>query len=252
MYKTPMIRTQATAPLHLISALAAGFVLIMFSGCSEMQFVGQTELVPEKDPREDIVLTSVSTEMTSAGVVQQRIGGSEAVFSEAENELTIRDISVTTLAENGATQSLTRADVGQIYFADRPLEKIGRRDMKFAGHVLYRNPQKDDPTTDSLQLTSELIVWDESEEKFISPTGYEMLLLPKGKKPVRQRGKGFEATQDLSRFVVKAGSVTTDMDTDPAEDRKEMEDKLNAWKKEAEEKAAEKLDIPLTIPIGVQ
>ncbi len=252
MYHCAMIRTQANFAIRFPVIIAGGLAILLLTGCSEMQFAGQTELVPEKDPREDIVLTSVSTQMTSGGVVQQRIAGQEAVFSEAENQLTIRGISVAMLADSGETKSLTRADLGQIYFADRPAEQIGRRDMKFAGDVLYRNPQKNDPTTDSLQLTSQLILWDESEEKFISPTGYEMLLLPKGKKPVRQRGKGFEATQDLSRFVVKAGSVTTDMGSDPAEDRKQMEEDLNAWRQEAEERAAEKLDVPLAIPINVQ
>jgi hypothetical protein len=217
---------------------------VFLSGCSDMQFVGEESLVMEQDPREDIVLTNVSTEMTSGGLVQQQIAGTKAVFSQTQNELTIKGITVTALADEGVTQSVTQADLGQIYFSDRPEEQIGRRDMKFAGNVLYRNPQKDDPTTDSMQMTSELILWDESEEKFKSPHGYQMLLLPKGRAPVRQWGKGFEAAQDLSRFVVRTGALTTQMVGDPSAERAELEAQFEVWREEAESGAANRAPLP--------
>lgn len=200
-----------------------------------MQFAGTDALVPEKDPRADIVLTNISADITSGGLVQQKISGKQSVFSQADNQLTIRDIQVTAIGEDRATRSVTQADLGQIYFADRPDEGIGRKDMRFAGDVLYRNPQKDDPSTDSMRLKSELIVWDESEQKFKSPAFYEMLLLPKGKTPVRQSGKSFEAAQDLSRFVVKTGVITTEMDGDPTASRREMEEQFEVWRGQVEQ-----------------
>lgn len=209
--------------------------LLFLSGCSDLQFAGTQAVAPEKDPRADIVLTNISADMTSGGLVQQKIQGKESVFSQADNQLTIRDIQVTAIGEDRATRSVTQADLGQIFFADRPAEDIGSKDMKFAGNVLYRNPQKDDPTTDSMRLTSELIVWDESEQKFKSPAPYRMLLLPKGKTPVRQSGKSFEAAQDLSRFVVKTGVITTEMDGDPTAKRREMEEQFKVWRGQVEE-----------------
>jgi len=217
------------------SMLAA---IMVMAGCSEMQFVGQLDTATEEDPREDIILTEVAAQLTSGGIVQQKIGGGHAVFSQNQNELTIKDIRVSTVASTGEIQSVTKADVGQVFFEDKPAQGLGRRDMKFAGDVLYRNPKKEDPTSDSLQMRSELIMWDESAKKFLSPMGYEMVLLPKGQKPVRQSGKSFEATQDLSRFVVKAGAVTTELDKEPGKERQEMLAQFEAWKSEVEESAS--------------
>ncbi len=246
----PMRPALTPVQWNLLRPILAMMALFALAGCSDLQFAGEENLVPQKDPREDIVLTNVSTQMTSGGVVQQKVRGAQAVYSQTQNELTIRDIQVTALADGGDTRSVTNADLGQIYFADRPEEDIGRSDMKFAGNVLYRNPQKNDPTTDSMRLMSELIVWDESEEKFKSPHGYEMLLLPKGRTPVRQWGKGFEATQDLSRFVVRTGTLTTEMTGDPMEERAAMEAQFDAWRREVDEGAKNRppLPTPMTLP----
>lgn len=222
-------------------------IALVLSGCSDMQFVGEENLVPENDPREDIVLMSVSTQMTSGGLVQQEIFGEHAVFSQQQNELTIRGIEVTTLSDLGETRSVTQADLGQIYLSDRPEEAIGRRDMKFAGNVLYRNPQKDDPTTDSMRMISELILWDESEERFKSPHPYLMLLLPKGRPPIRQWGKGFEATENLSRFVVRTGTLTTEMTGDPTAERDKMEAQFDLWREEVARYSANKPPLPTPI-----
>lgn len=238
--------------LHQIRSLTffMAACLSILPGCSDLEFAGEGTLVQEKDPREDIVLTNVSTQMTSGGLVQQEIAGNEAVFSQSANELTIKEIQVTAVGPDGAVRSVTKADLGQIYFSDRPAELIGRRDMKFAGNVLYRNPQKDDPTTDSMRLSSELVVWDESEGKFKSPYGYEMLLLPKGRQPVKQWGKGFEATQDLSRFVVRTGALTTDLDGDPAVERARLEQEFSVIRDDMDRSAAARtpLPTPMTAP----
>lgn len=214
---------------------AAFMTLGLLIGCTDMQFVGTESVAPEKDTRADIVLTNISADMTSGGLVQQRVFGKQSIFSQTENELTIKEIQVTAIGEDKATRSVTQADLGQIYLADRPAEDITRNDMKFAGNVLYRNPQKDDPTTDSLQLNSELIIWDESEQKFKSPASYSMMLLPKGKTPVRQSGKSFEAAQDLTRFVVKTGIITTELDGDPVVKRQELEERFEVWRDQVEE-----------------
>lgn len=219
------------------------------SGCSDMAFVGKDNLNPQKDPREDIVLTSVETQMTSGGVVLQQISGSSALFANTSNDLTIKDMNVTTFGDDRVTQSVTRADVGEVYLAADPSRNIGRRDMKFAGDVLYRNPNKLDQTTDSMQMRSDLILWNELDKKFISPGGYEMLLYPKGKPPIRQRGKGFEATQDLSRFVVKAGSVSTKLDNDPTLERDRLLAEFARLSEAAEAEANRPLNLPTRVAI---
>lgn len=231
-----------------VAVLAVGGVIL--AGCSDMQFVNAPNLVPERDPREDIILTNVSTDMTSGGVVQQRVFGDKAIYSEASQDLTINDVQVTTFGEEQTTQSITHADVGQIWFADVPEMEIGRRDMRFAGDVLYRSPNAEDPTTDTMRLTSDLILWNELEQKFRSPRGYEMLLLPKGQAPVRQVGKGFEAAQDLTRFVVRTGMVTTQLDEDPELLRKDLQEKLAAWEADMERNQPEKFvkPTPMVIP----
>lgn len=209
-------------------------VALLLCGCSDMQFVNATNLVPEKDPREDIVLTNMSADLTSGGLVEQRISGEKAVFSEMGQDLAIQGISVTGFGSDRATRSITIADLGEIFFEDMPSRGVGRRDMQFAGDVLYRTPQANDPTTDSMRLTSELIIWDESEQKFKSPQGYKMILLPKGQTPIVQTGKGFEAAQDLSRFVVKTGVVTTQPGVDPDALRDKLEKQFELWTEEVD------------------
>lgn len=219
---------------HWVFCLCIAAALACLSGCTDMKFVDATNLVPEKDPREDIILTNVSADLTSGGLVQQRIGGDEAIFSDASQDLTIKNVRVAMIGSDHTTRSITEADMGEIYFADKPEKSIGRRDMRFAGNVLYRTPQAEDQTTDSMRMTSELVIWDESDQRFISPRGYEMLLLPTGRPPIRQSGKGFEAAQDLSRFVVRTGVITTELDGDPTQLRKEMEAQFQVWRDEVE------------------
>lgn len=228
---------------------AALVALMCFAGCSDMQFVNAPNLVPERDPREDIVLSNVSTDMTSGGLLQQRIRGDKAIYSEATQDLIINEVQVTAFGVDQTTRSVTQSDVGQIYFADVPDQSIGRRDMRFAGDVLYRAPQADDPTTDSMRLTSDLIVWDEGEQKFKSPRGYEMLLLPKGQAPVRQVGKGFEAAQDLTRFVVRTGMVTTELDANPEALRKQLQDQFAMWEHDMESNKPAEFVRPTPIPL---
>lgn len=235
--------------IHLAVALPLG---LLITGCSDFKFVGKSDLNPTKDSRENIVLAYVDTQMTSGGLVQQRIVGKDAIFSDSSNDLTIKNLQLTTFGDTKETQSITRADVGQIYFADDPSRDVGRKDMKFAGNVLYRTPNKVDVTTDSLRMTSDLVLWNERDKKFISPQGYEMVLYPKGQKPIRQSGKGFEATQDLSRFVVKSGAVTTKMEGDPALEREQLLQQFAQWKEAAETEANKPSSIPLTIPLPVQ
>lgn len=226
-------------------------LLASLAGCSEMMFADQDNLVPEKDPREDIVLTNVSTQMTSGGLVQQGIKGGNAVFSSISNDLIIENMSVTTYSDGSETRSMTRADVGQVFFADDKSRDVERKDMKFSGNVLYRTPQKNDPTSDSLRMTSDLIIWSEGQKKFICPTDYTMWLYPKGKPPIRQGGKGFEATEELSRFVVKAGQISTDMDSERL-NRAELLAQFEEWKREADSDANRPINIPLTIPPTAQ
>src|SRR5690349_18354703 len=103
-----------------VYALILVVASLCLSGCSDMQFAGKQDLMPQKDPREDIILTNVSTQMTSGGLVTQEVEGKDAVFSNNSSDLIIKGIQVTTLGDDKSTQSITKAEVGQIYFADRP------------------------------------------------------------------------------------------------------------------------------------
>ena len=210
-------------------------------------FADQENLAPEKDPREDIVLTNVSTQMTSAGLVLQGVQGKHAVFSANNNDLIIENMQVTMFGEDKSTKSITRADLGEVYFADDSKRGVGRKDMKFSGNVLYRTPQKNNTTTDSLRIITEMVLWKEAQKKFIGPTNYTMLLYPKGKAPIKQTGKGFEATEELNRFVVKAGTLTTDMNSERV-DRALLLQQFDEWRNQADSQLGQPINIPVTIP----
>ena len=119
--------------LIFATVFCSGFL----TGCSDLKFAGTETVAPEKDPRSDIVLTDMTADMTSGGLVQQKISGKNSVYSQQQNELTIKGIEVTALDEQGSTRSVTDADLGQIFFSDRPESSIGRKDMRFAGNVIY-------------------------------------------------------------------------------------------------------------------
>lgn len=210
--KSPILNKLVRTTL-LLALIFANFQLL--TGCSDLIFVNNTEQVPEKDTREDIVITSLSANLTSGGVTLQRVGGDEAIYSTSENRLYINDINVITYNSDKTTQSITHSNMGAIYLADSAEYGRKRKDMEFSGNVLYRAPMKDTPTSDSLRMTTEHVIWDQNALKFYAPQNYEMILSQKGKNPIRQLGQGFEATRDLRRFVVKAGAVTSDMVKDP-------------------------------------
>ena len=185
-----------------------------------MLFVNSTEPVAAKDPREDIHLTGVNTDMTSGGVVEQKIRGNTALFSQSESRLIVDDMSLATMADAHTTRGITRADHGTFFLAAVPEEKRGKSDMLFQGHVTYRAPVATDPTSDSLHLKTSTIVWDNALQKFLCPVPYEMMLFPPGKNAIRQIGQGFEANRDLSRFVVRGGVVSSGVTSDPLMERK--------------------------------
>ncbi len=65
------------------------FPALVLSGCSEMRFANLTEPSAKVDPREDVRLLDISTEMTSSGLTHQRVYGGEAIYSQASQVLTI-------------------------------------------------------------------------------------------------------------------------------------------------------------------
>lgn len=210
---------------RLVSTIFSG--LILLSGCSDLLFVNSQDKISESDPREDILLTNLSAELTSGGLALQTIKGTNAKFSTQENQISIDNIDVFTYGEEETTQSITQSNFGSIYLADNPASGRNRKDIEFSGDVLHRSPMKDNPSSDSLQLRTEKIIWDDTEAKFLAPDSYEMLLSRPGQKTIRQLGKGFEATQDLKRFVVRSGVVTSDLENDPRRDQKKIVEELS-------------------------
>ncbi len=232
--------------------LCCALPLAVLTGCSDMKFVNTSEVHSGKDSREDIRLTRISTDLTSAGLVQQRISGSEAIYSPRDGRLVIQSVGVHTFGEDNTTKGITRSDMGLLYLADSAEAARKRKDMEFAGNVRHTMPVKTDPTTDSMQLFTQSIVWDDANSRFRCPGAYEMLLMPPGKRAIRTLGEAFEATQDLSRFTVSRGAVTTDMSSDPRLKRAEFQRQFkllmaqvdSEMQKQETIKLPEKVDIP--------
>ena len=202
--------------VYLVQHRLAGFktflfailLLISLSGCSDLKFVNQKEIAPENDPREDLVIKGLSADLTSAGLVQHHVSGTNANFSQVTNQLKIADIEVRTYSKSGETQGVTSATQGTIYMADDPEANRKDNDILFAGGVNYRSPSKQDPNSDLITLDTESLVYDGHAERFQGDTSLTASLRAEGKRPVTMTGSSFRVPRDLSRFTVNAGTVS--------------------------------------------
>jgi hypothetical protein len=209
------------------NALIPGALALAFTGCGKLEFVNTAQPVPAKDPREDIHLVGVNTDMTSSGLVEQKIRGKKALFSQSENKLIVDNMSLATMSDAHTTRGITKADTGTFYLAPVGADKRGKSDMVFNGHVTYRAPLATDPTSDTLQLKTKTIIWDNGLQKFLCPGPYEMTLFPPAKNAIRQVGEGFEASRDLTRFVVRGGVVSSGVTSDPLVMRRTLQNEFN-------------------------
>ncbi len=205
-----------TAPGLLLWAVLP-LAAALLSGCSEMRILDQPMHVVEQDPREDIRMTNIETDITSAGLVVQRVFGRDAIYAQSRNILDIEKMRIKTFnPETGVLQGETEAATGTIYLANHPEAQRNRSDMEFIGGVTYRAPSKEDPTTDGLSLETEKLILDNASGRFIGPSTHTIMMAPPGKTPIFMQGKTLRASRDLSNFSVQGGSMSPTQSNDTA------------------------------------
>lgn len=184
-------------------------------------------LARENDPREDILLTKVSADLTTGGLVQHRVSGNEATFSQSRNLLVFKDVAVNTYASDGTIQGVTRAELGQVFLAPDPALQRNQNDMRFAGNVRYSAPNRDHPETDTLQLSTEQLIYDDALEEFQGVSTHSVVMMPPGKRPLYMQGSKLRVPRDMSRFSMLKGSVgpvyNVDSATSYAQAKRELE-----------------------------
>lgn len=203
-------------------------VLFALAGCGDMVMLDKGEVVRPNDPREDIKLQGISTDITSGGLLLQRVDGSEAVYSQSRNLLNIAEIDVNTMGPDHTTQGITQARKGIVYLAPDPVSKRKRSDMVFSGDVNYRAPAKDRPNSDSLQLKTEELIYDNQAEEFQGTSTHTVVMLPPGKRPMYMSGSKLRVPRDMRRFSMVQGSLGPDPSTDTKAVYSEKIKELNA------------------------
>ncbi|MBX7246576.1 MAG: hypothetical protein K1X53_13855 [Candidatus Sumerlaeaceae bacterium] len=199
-----------TFPISIKTAmwqLAMVAIAATFAGCSDMKFVSNNVDENAPDSRTDIKLTGVTTDITSGAVVMNRIHGREAVFPNNRSRITMKDVKVEAYAADGKLQGATVADTGVVFLNDDPSAQRSKNDLVFEGNVVHRVPSATDPTTDTAQLNTNNLVWDNTSQRFLGNTYYQMVMNSPGKRPVRLVGDAFAVTQDLRKWDVKHGAM---------------------------------------------
>jgi hypothetical protein len=191
--------------------------MLALSGCTEMRFVGSSDLEAEEDPRENIRLTGVVTDMTSGPLVTTRVMSSEAVYNERRRVLSLADVQVLMFNPAGAVEGQTLAERGVVYMAPDRKAQRGKNDIELSGNVVHRVPRADDPSTDSARLTTAQVRWDNTAQRFRGEKPFRMMMYQPGRPPVVAMGDGFVATKNLREWDVKHGAVGTDTGSDPRE-----------------------------------
>ena len=229
------------------TAVSAALALI---GCSEMKFVNASDTASQvtHDPRRDIHLTGVVTEMTSGTALVRRVVGDRGIYSEDLGLIRLEKARIEPFREEGGLQGVTTSDHAIIYLADQPTSAVHRRDMEFAGNFRYRAPAEHDPTTDSLSLSTERLVWDEEAKLFRAPLPYRMISSAPGKPPMVLKGRQFVATRDLQSFSMEGGSLTNDPHRDAREALAPLGEEI---RKTADELAVKYRPAPLPTPIEI-
>jgi hypothetical protein len=201
--------------IHYGRALVARVALVL-AGCGEMKFVNQSAQAgtDEEDGRADIRLTGVVADLTTSGVVQNRVHADLTTYSQTRNLLFLSQVKVEGYGKDGKLQGLTTAGRGAVYMADIPSANRHNGDLEFAGGVVHRVPDAKDPTTDAVSLKTDRLLWRNLEQHFVCTRFFRNELRQPGKRPMSMIGDGFVVTKDLRRWNVKYGSVTTEQDED--------------------------------------
>jgi hypothetical protein len=197
----------------LVCAIAA---LTLLSGCGEMQIVNKKDFTRVNDPREDIRLVQLSADLTTAGIIQHRVKGTQATYSQAKNLLLIDQIDVTSFNAEGTTQGITEADSGTIYLAADASAGRNRSDIRFVGDVNYRSPAPDNPSTDTMQLRTDELIYNDVKQEFEGTSTHTVVMMPPGKRPMYMQGSQLRVPRDLKRFSMLKGSVSPTQSDDLA------------------------------------
>lgn len=182
-------------------------MLALLSGCGEMQMLDKRDFTRANDSREDIRLTNISADLTSAGLVLHRVKGSEARYAQERNLLQIKDIQVVTYGPDATTEGITQSRRGTVYLSADPAAHRNRSDIVFAGNVYYHAPLKENPSTDTLQLRTEQLVYDDLKQDFEGLSTHTVVMIPPGKRPMYMKGTQLRVPRDLSQFSMLRGAV---------------------------------------------
>lgn len=170
------------------------------------------EVPQAEDIQKQIVLTDVRAEFSTGTILERRVGGDSAVYDPAKGKIRMERTVVAMYAPGGALRGETISGGADIYLSDVPSAGRVRRDLVFTGGVRHRNPATDDPTTDSLSLTTERMLWDDKLAVFKGPLPFEArVTTPEGKSSIIA-GTRFEASRDLKTWAVGGASTTTGAD----------------------------------------
>lgn len=243
--------------LILIAVFSCG---ILLGGCSDLKFLNAADLgAEEADPREDVRLTGVAADITSGGLVERRVQSSLGVYSQARNFLELNAVRVEGYSKDQRLEGITSADKATVHLADKPALKPprSRNDIEFVGNVRHRVPSKDDPSTDSVNLQTERLEWDQKTQRFVCPSYYKMTMSQPGKPPLVALGDAFSTTRDMRQWVVTHGGMTTREGVDVREEAKRKREEIanivameKTMRSDAPE--AKPIEIPLEMEQGAR
>ena len=215
-------------PIHPLiqRAFLTSFAALALAGCSDMRFV-DAKKETEADPRENIVLTHVVADMTSGGALMHRVKSREAVYEETRKGLALTGLNVEIYDNKHRLQGETQAATGRVYLADDAKAGRLRNDFELTSDVHHRVPKTDDPTTDSIQLTTENLVWSGRTSQFLGDKPFEICIFQPGKSPIGVSGDGFRVARNLKRWVFMHGAVSTGGTSVPREEIDKRREELN-------------------------
>lgn len=149
--------------------------------------------------------------MTSGGVLLHRIDGEKAAYSIARGLLELDRLVVHTF-DNDSTgvKGITRAHQGRVYLADNAADKRKRNDMKFTGDVNYAIPSKENPTTDTVELSTPDLLWDATAKRFTGQSEIEITMRQKDGKTMTLNGAVFSVTSDMRNWAIGSGMMSSD------------------------------------------
>jgi hypothetical protein len=178
-------------------------------GCTEMKFVLAPPPSQEEDPRENIVLTGVDAQFTSGSLVQNRILAQQGVLHDTKGLLILTRPVIQFHDVRSTQPAETHATTATFFLAEDRKTKHQKGDVVLTGRVRHAIPSKDDPTTASVLVETENLVWRAATQIFEGNSFYRMTLNVPGKAPIVTIGDAFIASRDLRNWNVRYGGLAT-------------------------------------------